>query len=101
MDVYGCQNVEAPSSLHAVNLEERSCPVVETIEGTTPSPEELSDLADDSTEVCGSDGVTYPSLCQLLQMTSNIRVAHAGACERPECGSQEVRECEVSSWLRI
>ena len=35
--------------------------------------------------VCATNGVTYPSVCRLLQDTGNEAVAYAGECEREEC----------------
>ena len=40
---------------------------------------------DDDNAVCGTNGVTYPSLCRLLQETGNEAVAYAGECDRDEC----------------
>ncbi|XP_047726297.1 agrin isoform X3 [Prionailurus viverrinus] len=53
--------------------------------------------------VCGSDGVTYPSACELreaaCQQQTRIEEARAGPCEQAECGSGgsgsgEDGECE-------
>uniref|UniRef100_A0A8C2VGY8 Agrin n=1 Tax=Chinchilla lanigera TaxID=34839 RepID=A0A8C2VGY8_CHILA len=53
--------------------------------------------------VCGSDGVTYPSACELLEAACRqqiqIKEARAGPCEQAECGSGgsgsgEESECE-------
>ena len=35
--------------------------------------------------VCGTNGVTYPSLCNLLQDTGNEAVAYAGRCGQEDC----------------
>ena len=40
---------------------------------------------DDDNAVCATHGVTYPSLCRLLQDTGNEAVAYAGECDRDEC----------------
>ena len=40
---------------------------------------------DDRSVVCATNGVTYPSLCQLIQDTGNEAVAYAGHCDRKEC----------------
>ena len=39
----------------------------------------------DQRTVCGTNGVTYPDLCRLLQDTGNEAVAYAGECDREEC----------------
>ena len=45
---------------------------------------------DDDDEVCATNGVTYPSLCRLLQDTGNEAVAYAGECDREECEGGKV-----------
>ena len=40
---------------------------------------------DNRNAVCATNGVTYPSLCRLLQDTGNEAVAYAGECGREEC----------------
>ena len=40
---------------------------------------------DDSSLVCATNGITYPSLCRLIQDTGNETVAYTGQCEREEC----------------
>ena len=40
---------------------------------------------DDTSSVCATNGVTYPSLCRLIQDTGNEAVAYAGECDREEC----------------
>ena len=40
--------------------------------------------------VCGSDNETYSSLCQLIQTTTTVSVAHSGPCEDPKCQGGEV-----------
>ena len=40
--------------------------------------------------MCGTNGETYPSLCELLQDTGNEGVAYAGECDREECEGGEV-----------
>ena len=49
------------------------------------NPESSALVNDNSTAVCGTNGVTYPSLCQLIQDTGNEAVAYAGQCDRREC----------------
>ena len=44
-----------------------------------------NDDDDDDNAVCGTNGVTYPSLCRLIQDTGNEAVAYAGECDRDEC----------------
>ena len=44
--------------------------------------------------MCGSDNNTYPSICNLLQTTVDVQIAHSGACESEEC----TRYGEVSVW---
>ena len=39
----------------------------------------------DSSLVCATNGVTYASLCRLIQDTGNEAVAYAGQCGREEC----------------
>lgn len=51
------------------------------------SPEE----DDENTILCGTNGETYSSLCELLQDTGNEGVAYAGSCDREECDGGEVR----------
>lgn len=40
--------------------------------------------------LCGTNGVTYPSLCHLIQDTGNEGVAYAGACNSDKCNSGNV-----------
>ena len=44
----------------------------------------------DSTEVCATNGVTYPSLCRLIQDTGNEAVAYAGQCDSEDCEGGQV-----------
>ena len=71
-----------------VDVNQLSCPVEEEV---GPPEEEPSTVSPESTDICGSDGETYSSLCQLIQTTSNVRVAHAGPCDSPDCQTGEVR----------
>ena len=41
--------------------------------------------ASGNTAMCATNGITYPSLCRLLQDTGNEEVAYAGECDRDEC----------------
>ena len=41
--------------------------------------------SDNDDAVCATNGVTYPSVCRLLQDTGNEAVAYAGECDREEC----------------
>ena len=52
-----------------------------------------NDEADSS--VCATNGVTYPSLCRLLQDTGNEAVAYAGECDRDECAGGPVSNNEL------
>ena len=45
---------------------------------------------DDDDEVCATNGVTYSSICRLLQDTGNEAVAYAGECDREECRGGKV-----------
>ena len=38
-------------------------------------------------QVCGSDNVTYPTICNLLQTTVDVQIAFSGPCESEECTS--------------
>ncbi|XP_064392880.1 protein jagged-1-like isoform X2 [Halichondria panicea] len=38
-------------------------------------------------EVCGSDNITYSSICSLLQNTVDVQIASSGSCESEECTS--------------
>lgn len=40
--------------------------------------------------MCGSDGVTYPSVCRLLLETDGVYVAYDGPCNQTECMDAEV-----------
>jgi hypothetical protein len=42
--------------------------------------------------ICGTNGVTYPSLCHLIQDTANEGVAYAGACDSDECSGGSVSQ---------
>ena len=43
--------------------------------------------------MCATHGVTYPSVCRLLQDTGNEAVAYAGECNREECQGGSVSTC--------
>ena len=45
---------------------------------------------DSATMLCGTNGVTYPSLCHLLQDTRNEGVAYVGSCGSEECSGGNV-----------
>ena len=57
-----------------------------------PEENPESSALDNSTAVCGTNGVTYPSLCQFIQDTGNEAVAYAGPCDRRECQGGPVSE---------
>ena len=43
------------------------------------------DVDPEDTRVCGTDGNTYSSICQLLQETVNVNVHYAGRCNSSHC----------------
>ncbi len=43
-----------------------------------------------SQTLCATNGVTYPSLCHLIQDTGNEGVAYAGACGSEKCSGGSV-----------
>ena len=76
--------------LVVVDVSTLSCPVVDDSDTeTTPR----STFNAESTEICTPGGVTYRSLCHLIQTsgTSNVRVAYVGPCGTGDCGGGEVR----------
>ena len=40
--------------------------------------------------MCGSDGITYPSLCRLLLESDDVYVKYDGPCNQTECVDAEV-----------
>ena len=50
---------------------------------------------DDDDKVCATNGVTYSSLCRLLQDTGNEAVAYAGECDREECQGRKVSTIKI------
>lgn len=74
-------------------MNELSCPVVDEGEDTpTSAPEgEGPGPVQSSFAVCGTDGETYQSVCQLIQTSNNVRIAYAGACDAPYCQTGQVR----------
>ena len=72
-------------SIFTVKVDSLACrdeaTLVENHEGVQTS---LLDR-DDSSLVCATNGVTYASLCRLIQDTGNEAVAYAGQCGRKEC----------------
>ena len=51
-----------------------------------PNQDDVNDPEiENAPAVCGTNGVTYPSLCNLLQDTGNEAVAYAGRCGQEEC----------------
>ena len=54
--------------------------------------EENEDILEDSQRIslCATNGVTYHSLCSLLQDTGNEGVAYVGECGSEECGGSSV-----------
>ena len=83
---------------------EISCPVVNTTTTTTATTLEESGSGEgdeigaeetedtDSTQVCGTDGVTYRSICHLIQTTTGIQVLYAGECNATDCNQGQVSE---------
>ncbi len=47
--------------------------------------------------MCGTNGETYSTICELLQDTGNEGVAYTGACDSEECGDREV--CVHVIWM--
>ena len=43
--------------------------------------------------LCGSDGVTHPNICSMLQNSGQIEILYSGRCNRTECLGGQV------SWL--
>ena len=68
---------------------------ISSISTSTVSPDSLlcqdDDDGDDNSVVCATNGVTYSSLCRLIQDTGNEAVAYAGPCDREECDGGPVR----------
>ena len=49
------------------------------------------DVEPSDTRVCGTDGITYGSACELLQRTGDIDVHYAGRCNATSCKGGQVR----------
>ena len=47
---------------------------------------------DEDEEVCGSDGITYPSVCRLLLESDDVYVKYDGPCNQTECVDAEVSD---------
>jgi len=45
---------------------------------------------DEDEEVCGSDGITYQSVCRLFLESDGVYVKHDGPCNQTECVDAEV-----------
>ena len=45
---------------------------------------------DEDEEVCGSDGITYSSLCRILLELDDVYVKYDGPCNQTECVDAEV-----------
>ena len=65
-------------------------PIIQSLFAVNPNtlaceeqPADSDSQGDES--LCATNGVTYPSLCRLLQDTGNEAVAYAGDCDREEC----------------
>lgn len=77
----------------AVNITQLSCE--DTNSTATDEEEEVAqqvstelgtgDVDPADTRVCGTDGNTYPAVCQLLQRATNINVRYAGRCNSSRC----------------
>ena len=48
-------------------------------------------MSDNGTKLCATNGVTYGSLCRLLQDSKKEGVAYVGVCGSEECSGGEVR----------
>ena len=61
-------------------------PVEEIPEGGgEEGPGDLNDDEEEDLSVCGTNGMTYSSICRLLQDTGNVEVAYAGDCDADDC----------------
>lgn len=57
---------------------------------TVQSEDDDDDDDDDSAALCATNGVTYPSLCLLIQDTGNEGVAYVGTCNSQRCSEGSV-----------
>lgn len=86
-------------SFHAVNFNDLVCEDYDGMYVRTYNfnqiwlkiiPFSAEDDLEDSIQLCATNGVTYNSLCQLLQDTGNVQVAYVGACNSEECNGGNV-----------
>ena len=76
---------------NTVNISDLLCD--DDTSSSTPEPEQedndselgTGDVDPEDTRVCGTDGNTYSSICQLLQQTVNVNVHYAGQCDSSHC----------------
>lgn len=83
----------------SVDVSTLNCPVVnETETETTPTTDHFDPS---STDICGSDGRTYQSLCHLIQTSNNVRVLYAGPCNTSECQTGQVSMYSLSDYQNL
>ena len=76
---------------NAVNISDLLCDNETSTSSSEPEEDgndsELGtgDVDPEDTRVCGTDGNTYSSICQLLQETVNVNVHYAGRCNSSHC----------------
>ena len=80
----------------SVNIAALTCfvEVTTTDEGSGES-ELIEEEEEESTEVCGTDEVTYPSMCDLIQTSTDLKILHPGSCDNMECTSGKVKELNI------
>ena len=71
--------------LHLLHFLAHSSITILTVSPDSLLCEDDDEEEDDSSVICATNGVTYPSLCRMIQDTGNEAMAHTGPCDREEC----------------